>query len=363
MNELIKSCSKEEEIKFFATPIELDLGYEVFVEINLLDKDKNILKTINPKGVKVEKNLDKNKYGDSEDIIIYKFVVNELAKDINSKDVKFVSGWIDANNDTKISVLYNEYSILKVLDCYCYRDFTVDEVKEIIKGLRDSEKNSTIDYRLLTKDTDIPEIDKTYERFTEELNKTLKKYEINTCLRKIHFLAQAYTESNGFRSSKEEDNTSKTYLKSKPYYPYFGRGFLQLTWEGANSGEIGYKQYFEYLEIKDYKKNFNLINSRLDLAFDVSGYFWTRGKLLTKGNSLKSKYPNSKNEYKNYSKTSITYPNKYTTINLNEVADDDNISQLTYLINGIGMYHLNERTKYVNELKKVFNYEKCRNKK
>lgn len=145
-----------------------------------------------------------------------------------------------------------------------------------------------------------------------------------------------------------------------PYYPYIGRGFLQLTWEGLKNGEIGYKQYFEYLAIDHYSKDYNLINNRLDLAFDVSGYFWTRGKLLNKGKTLKSKYPNLRNQYKIYNKTKIEYPKKYTTINLNEVADDDNILQITYLVNGEGMYHINKRKRYTNILKGVFN---CENKK
>lgn len=52
MIEEITRCTIDEEIKLFAIPQGIEEGYEVLVEINLLDKDRNILKTILPKGVK-----------------------------------------------------------------------------------------------------------------------------------------------------------------------------------------------------------------------------------------------------------------------------------------------------------------------
>lgn len=378
--------SLDDEVFFYVKPLSPEklkkpLKNKVFyVKVVFYDSNKEELLVDYPKDIKVRDVTEEDKefftkkeFKYELDIIIsHKFNIkdfllskgfkekkdNENEEDLFLEDVKYISCWIDANNDEEISVEYNEEVVAKIVKCYCYRDFTVDEVKKIVKELRDSEDETKGNYDLLTRNTEIPQEDRTYERFTEELNKTFRKYEINTCLRKIHFLAQAYTESNGFKSTKEEG--SEQYLKSMPYYPYIGRGFLQLTWEGLKNGEIGYKQYFEYLAIDHYSKDYNLINNRLDLAFDVSGYFWTRGKLLNKGKTLKSKYPNLRNQYKIYNKTKIEYPKKYTTINLNEVADDDNILQITYLVNGEGMYHINKRKRYTNILKGVFN---CENKK
>lgn len=54
--------------------------------------------------------------------------------------------------------------------------------------------------------------DKTYERFTEELNLMMKKHSINTCIRKIHFIAQSFVESDKFQTLKE-------YGKSFSYDP------------------------------------------------------------------------------------------------------------------------------------------------
>lgn len=50
----------------------------------------------------------------------------------------------------------------------------------------------------------------------------------------------------------------------------------------------------------------------------------------------------------------------YTTININIVADRDNVEQVSYLVNG-GYIGLSERIKYTKKLKEVFKYEHCIN--
>ena len=88
--------------------------------------------------------------------------------------------------------------------CFCHRDFTVDEVKNIIQQLRDSEPSvkKMLGYSLFSaSNCNIPASEATYENFTKELNIAMKKYDINTCLRKIHFLAQCYHESAHFSTS------------------------------------------------------------------------------------------------------------------------------------------------------------------
>uniref|UniRef100_UPI00359F371F glycoside hydrolase family 19 n=1 Tax=Glaesserella sp. TaxID=2094731 RepID=UPI00359F371F len=239
--------------------------------------------------------------------------------------------------------------------CFCHRDFTVEEVKNIIHSLRDSEPNvkKSLGYSLFSaKNCQIPKTEATYEKLTKELNLAMRKYEINTCIRKIHFLAQCYHESGHFSTSQEFG--SLEYLKNKFYYPYIGRGLIQLTHSGEKIGEIGYKQYFEYIGRSDYSTNYSLLNQDLHLAVDASGYFWKRGKLLGSGNVLKAKYPNSNGEKNNYPKTKLS---THTTVDINLVADDDNTHQVTYLVNG-GQYAINERIAYVNELKRIFNYDK-----
>ena len=197
----------------------------------------------------------------------------------------------------------------------------------------------------------LPEEDKTYERFTQELNLMMKKYNINTCIRKIHFLAQSYVESDRFRTLQEYGN------KTLRYDPWRGRGIIQLTFSGAKEGEMGYKQYFKYIGKYDYTKDYERLNMDLHLAIDVGGYFWTRGKSISKpGDYLKSDKPlNGKYQY--YKKTRML---NYTTIDINIVADRDHVEQVSYLVNG-GYNGLSERIKYTKKLKEVFKYEHCIN--
>lgn len=238
--------------------------------------------------------------------------------------------------------------------CFCHRDFTVNEVKNIIQQLRDSEPSvkKMLGYSLFSaSNCNIPASEATYENFTKELNIAMKKYDINTCLRKIHFLAQCYHESAHFSTSQELG--SEKYLKGKPYYPYIGRGIIQLTHSGETADAIGYKQYFEYIGRNDYKTNYALLNKDLHLAVDASGYFWKRGKLLNAGDLLSARYPNPSGVKVKYQKTKLS---THTTIDINLVADDDNTRQVTFLVNG-GQYAIEERISYVNELKRIFNYE------
>lgn len=132
----------------------------------------------------------------------------------------------------------NVISPIKVSDkkCFCHRDFTVEELKNIIKDLRliNNDKRTDLFYlkSSISINHDLKEIDKSYEVFTKELNLMFKKYNITTCLRKTHFLAQAAAESRVFNLTEENDYGQKGYLQKKPYFPYIGRGILQLTHSG-----------------------------------------------------------------------------------------------------------------------------------
>lgn len=266
----------------------------------------------------------------------------------------------DDEKDKKNFLTKTPFELTEGGKCFCNRDFTVEEVKNIVKQLRDSDSyvKKKFGYDLFSKsDCNIPSNEKTYEKFTEELNKCFNKYEINTCIRKIHFLAQSYTESAFFTTTIEGGGLK--YLKSKKYYPFIGRGLIQLTHSGEAVGEAGYKQYFEYLGRSDYKTNSDLLNKSMHYAVDASGYFWFRGKLLSKGDFLKSKYPNAKGEYKLFPRKKV--PGFYT-VDINLVADDDNVKEVTLLVNG-GQTAIDERTEFTKKIKEVFKYDCCKNKK
>lgn len=274
----------------------------------------------------------------------------------------------DANDPKNFS--YKKPFELTDGGCFCKRPLTIDEVTKIIKELRDSEKATKNSYDLFTKDSNFVISDKTYLKFTEKLNETFNHYNIDTCIRRIHFLAQAYHETNRFRSSREEGGPS--YLKSKQYYPFYGRGLMQLTWEGKKgSGRTGYKQYFDYLKRSDYLINYNQVESNLNLAFDSAGWFWEQGKTLSNNKPGIWKAPSFAGdvgravakENATVKKTILKYGNdktEYGVLNLNLLADNDWIDTISWLVNG-GGNGFYERRDYLKKLKDIMNYEKCIN--
>jgi predicted chitinase len=243
--------------------------------------------------------------------------------------------------------------------CFCNRDFTAEEFEKIIHGLRDSETRVKKDsgYALFAADNcTLPETDKTIEKLRVQINSLFTKYEINTCLRKLHFLAQVYHETDRLRTTLE-------YATKKDYKPYFGRGLMQLTWES------NYKIYKAYTGI-DFVKNYEKIENNLYNACDSAGWYWKQGKVLGVGKRWKG--PANPPVYvkihnPDYPKETITYKDgkntvKYGTVNLGLIADDDKVDLISYLVNG-GSNGLSERRNYVLTLKNIFKYpQDCVNK-
>ena len=251
--------------------------------------------------------------------------------------------------------------------CFCDRDLTEEEVKGIVKTMRDSEKMTS--YAIFTSSNcPLNSNDKDYKRLTEELNKTMKKYNINTCTRKAHFIAQCYWESDRLKTTLEY--SSGNYLNPGQHSSaeangntvegdgprYKGRGLMQLTWRNNQ------KSYFEYLlgeneSIKgktDINKLINrsniynekhisngiktiynvdyagLIANELHYSIDSAGWFWDVHR-------------------------------KYKDKNLNYYADfgEKYANRISRLVNG-GGNGLNERKVYLEKLYKgVFNLKKC----
>ena len=243
--------------------------------------------------------------------------------------------------------------------CFCNRDFTADEFEKIIQGLRDSETRVKKDsgYSLFAaSNCTLPEADKTIEKLRVQLNSTFTKFGINTCLRKLHFLAQVYHETDRLRTTLE-------YATEKNYKPYFGRGLMQLTWES------NYKIYKAYTGI-DFVKDYEKVENNLFNACDSAGWYWKQGKVLGVGKRWKG--PADPPAYvkvhnPDYPKETISYTDdketkKYGTVDLGLIADDDKVDLISYLVNG-GSNGLQERRNYVITLKNIFKYpQDCVNK-
>tara|TARA_R110000823_G_scaffold266883_2_gene386934 strand:- start:82628 stop:85018 length:2391 start_codon:yes stop_codon:yes gene_type:complete len=235
--------------------------------------------------------------------------------------------------------------------CSCDRGFTVSEMQTIIDTLRD-EENATL---FTAGNCDIPEVDKTMERFTEVLNEIFETYGITKCIRKIHFLAQVYHESDRLRTTEEYSTTGR-------YAPYIGRGIMQLTWE------VGYKAYSSFTG-EDFVTNYEDIRNDLRNALDSAGWYWRQGKQLNASGTTWSP-PNGSTYVSrddlSYTRTIIEYTyeevaQSYGTVNLSDIADDDEGDLISWLVNG-GSNGRQERLDFIDDLKEVFQYpELCVN--
>jgi predicted chitinase len=182
----------------------------------------------------------------------------------------------------------NEKKEKKVGDCFCNRDITILELKNA--GV--SENKAT--------------------EFLEAINKTFTDYNINTCLRKAHFLAQIIHESGGFRYTEE------LHVADTAYHGYKGRGLVQLT------GRTNYEEYGRY-EGENFTSSLENKNKLkvLPYAARSAGWFWTE------------------------------------SAKLNDDADLNDHINITRIING-GFNGYNDRTKNIKKGFAVF-YENCKN--
>lgn len=265
--------------------------------------------------------------GLAQHVFTIKALANELHIDISK--IAYVAGWIDKDNDGVVDG--NEVVYLKVKQCFCHRDFTVDEVKKIVKELRASENISNTNL-FTASNCHIPSAEKNYERFTEELNKMMNKYEINTCIRKAHFLAQAYHETDRLKTTAEYASGNQynpgqhpkaiqngnTHIGDGPKYK--GRGLMQLTWKN---------NYIAYHNAQSINcvTNYGLISDDILNAVDSGGWFWLHGSSWG---------------------------------NLNPKADKDDIYYINIGVNG-GNNGFQERIKYIKKLINIMHIKNCAN--
>ncbi|MGO4710098.1 hypothetical protein AB4Y90_13465 [Chryseobacterium sp. 2TAF14] len=239
-------------------------------------------------------------------------------------------------------------------NCFCNRNIEQTEFEDILKKLRESERMANTTELFFADNCNLD--DKTVAGFVDQLNTTLDKYNINTCIRKIHFLAQIYHETDRLQTTKEYGGT-------KRYSPYVGRGIMQLT---HDSGYARYKAYLGTDVVTDYEK----VAEELELAVDSAGWFWKQGKELSPGTSWT--VPRTKfSEFdgstgKQYAKQEFTYElngvsRRYGTIDLSLLADADYIDTISWLVNG-GDNGRMERREYLRKIKEIFHYpEDCEN--
>ena len=178
----------------------------------------------------------------------------------------------------------------------------------------------------LNYDEKIDKNEATLKNFAKELNSAFDKFEINTCIRKIHFLAQCYHESQQFQSTYEQDAVTKPSGGKN----YIGRGLIQIT------HDYNYKKLYENIKggkpsSKELLNFASEISKNLNLSVQASAYYWRYLGVPIVGK------------------------------NINILASKDNVLLVSRAINGNVQTPngLQERKKYTKELKEIFEYDKC----
>lgn len=270
--------------------------------------------------------------------------------------------WMQSTKELKLGPdLWHIYplSIIPIASnaCTCDRNLSVKELTDIVRKLREAD---SIPSRELFSDSrcTLNSSERTYESLTDELNSTFKKYNISTCIRKIHFIAQAFHETDRFRTTTEYN------AAHKPYAPYIGRGLMQLTHKS------NYKIYDAYSN-SGCLDDVNIVSDSLKISVDSAGWFWRKGKVFSTSatwrplsSSIVSQFHDEILIEKEL--VAVTFPNgdqvKYGTFDLGILADGDYTDVISYLVNG-GSNGLQERRDYVKNLKAAFNYDYCKSNK
>lgn len=110
------------------------------------------------------------------------------------------------------------------------------------------------------------------EKFLPELNATMQKYDITSCIRKVHFLAQVGHESSELQYVAEVLPKGMTEEKRYPPLGYKGRGLIQLT------GPENYTAYGNAVS-QDFMNGHKVKLEETKWATDSAGWFWGKNDL------------------------------------------------------------------------------------
>lgn len=201
------------------------------------------------------------------------YFIEIITKDLSAESIKFgihSEGLMRMENVRSPAVVEGEVKQVNKIEnkCFCNRKITHEELKEMVIAMRKATFDDAGEnfYKwnkdnLFTGGHEQFTI-KTYDKFAEVLNTTFEKYNINTCIRKIHFLGQCYHETGSFVRSVEGTNDREYW-----YDPYRGRGFIHLTLRGNY-------QKFKDNSGFDVITNPKLVSTDIEVAAISSGWYW-----------------------------------------------------------------------------------------
>ena len=279
-------------------------------EIDTADDKYYINSSLNISNISIFKDCDL-KYPatdkDSSTTIPFEiYVANDKSKNgINLINNENKSKFISKFNEVKqrVGLEERESVVLEVREdseCFCNRRITVDELIKI--GINKTKANEFVNY----------------------INATMEAYNINTCKRKLHFLAQIRHESSDFKFLRElasgsdyENRKDLGNTNEGDGKRFKGRGLIQIT------GRKNYKAYGDYKKIDFTEGNNNLKLENKNYAVDSAGWFWS----------------------------------KYLNVDLNTYADLDDLIYISYRINGGFNGFYDRKQKLISMANKI----KCKN--
>ena len=114
---------------------------------------------------------------------------------------------------------------------------------------------------------------------------TLNSNDIDTAEEKAHFFAQCYVEGNlsVLEAGYLPESDAESYRKDQPYYPYYGAGYIQLTWE------CNYQQFAEDMgdpQILEQGPKYVAKN----YSWSAAGWFWKNNginELIASGGTVR----------------------------------------------------------------------------
>lgn len=215
-------------------------------------------------------------------------------------------------------------------------------------------------FYLKNNDLNIKSTEAKYEKFVNELNRIFVDYKIDNCLRRLHFMAQIYQETQRFTKTYEQ--TERKYFGGNFYQ---GRGLKQIT------HDYNYLKYYCHTS-KDVnkKKLFDIyIEKRKSLSEGVNEF-----NKRTSNKHISVQDMAGVDELAKKISTDIYYAADsagwyWSDNNINEYADKDSIIGVSAKVNNPeakdqktsdGINGFSDREKYYNLLKIIFDYENCK---
>lgn len=288
-----------------------------------------------------------------------KYIVSELRK----RDAILFQSQYDHGNPIYVDGTGKKYYNLNKTDAQA-RGLTKYAITTSLYDRDDDEDKKPLKDRIFFYKSDgynIASNQANYETFTKLLNEIFKKYDINTCLRRIHFLAQVYVETNRFRTTYE----------AKPKNTYYGgvfyrgRGLKQIT------HDYNYLDYYCYsTKDKKQQKLFDLYMKHRNGTDESVTSFNKR----TSNEYISKEDMDKVNVLAIKISTDLSYAchaaGWYWSENkINDYADKDNIIAVSAKVNNPaaaanstpdGINSFKERKQYYELLKVIFNYDECK---